>query len=376
VPEHAFRRLLDARWLDAAIAAAPAATMLVALVADDGATDSPWAPLLVVLGAAPVAFFRTHPVAATAAGAAALLVVPNVLGEFLPAPAGVIPFALSYGCGAHAPTRRGLAAVVLLICAMQIGMGFSEFPNVEIAFVTLPAWWVGREIRSRTAIVRMLEERTRELADEQDAFVSISVRRERARIAGELHDVVAHHLAVIAIQASAGRMARAIPADRTREHFVAIREAGGQALAEMSRLVDILHADSGRVGVHPNRLEGLLDQALAGGLRLHVDPLPTLAAALEDGAVRVLQEGLTNVMKHAPRADVHVSLSAVADALDIEVRNTRGVAAPMLAASGSGMGLAGMRERVEALGGTFEAGPQPDGGWLLHARLPALTPTG
>ena len=107
---------------------------------------------------------------------------------------------------------------------MQVNAGFSEFPNVEILFPTLVPFWVGYQVRLQSSLVRRLAGRTRELNDEQAAFAELSVRRERARIARELHDIVAHHLAVVVVQAGAGRMAALGPSQRAPERFAVIRQ--------------------------------------------------------------------------------------------------------------------------------------------------------
>ena len=111
---------------------------------------------------------------------------------------------------------------------MQVNAGFSEFPNVEIALPTLVPFWVGYQVRLKSSLVRRLAGRTRELNDEQAAFAELSVRRERARIARELHDIVAHHLAVVVVQAGAGRMAALGPSQRASERFAVIRQSCDQ----------------------------------------------------------------------------------------------------------------------------------------------------
>jgi signal transduction histidine kinase len=285
-----------------------------------------------------------------------------------------VVFILAYSCGAHAPFRRGLAAVASLVAAMQVSVGFAEFPNVEILFLTLAPWWVGWEVGRRRRLVSALDERTRELEAEQEAFVRLSVRRERARIARELHDIVAHHLAVIVVQAGAGRMAAAESDTPASERLASIRQSGDQALAEMSRLVDIIHADSGASRDGADRLRALVEDAKAAGLEVDLTPLPgevRLPAQIEDDALRIVQEGLTNAMKHAPGARVSIRLALTGDSLEIEVRDRGGGTASSLAQTGAGLGLSGMRERIESLGGSIEAGPCPEGGWRVDARLPA-----
>jgi len=275
----------------------------------------------------------------------------------------LVPFLISYACGSHLSARRGAAAVTMLAILLQVALGFEDFPDAEILLLTLVPWWVGGQVQVRRRLVRELTRRTNELEAEQDAFAVLSVQRERARIARELHDIVAHHMALIVVQAGAGRLTAAA-AGASVARLRSIRDSGGQALAEMARLVDIIHADAGSSDAAGDKLRALFEQARAGGLALDVEPLPDDIA---DQAVGIVREALTNAMKHAPGARVTVRLSDT----EVEVRSSGGGPPSGLAETGSGMGLAGMRDRIESLGGTFAAGPF-EGGWRVYARLPAL----
>jgi signal transduction histidine kinase len=363
-------------WFDPALAVTFALISLVELATRPDAPDSALAALLVVLVCSTLVVRRRHPVAAVAVAAAALLGASGAgfEGDFPPASVAPVISILAYSCGAHAPFRRGLAAVIGLIAATQVSMGFSEFPNVEILFTTLAPWWVGWELGLRRRLVAALDERRRELEAAQDAFVEISVRRERARIARELHDIVAHHIAVIVVQAGAGRLSVAGGDTPTSERLASIRQSGDQALAEMSRLVDIIHADSGAEPDGDDRLRALVGDARAAGLVVDVTPPLAqieLPAEVEDDALRIVQEGLTNAMKHAPGARVHVRIGLTDNWLEVEVRDHGGGPPSALAQTGAGLGLDGMHERVESLGGSLDAGPSAEGGWRVHARLPA-----
>jgi signal transduction histidine kinase len=145
--------------------------------------------------------------------------------------------------------------------------------------------------------------RTAELHAEQVAFAELSVQRERARIARELHDIVAHHLAVVVVQAGAGRMAALGPSQRAPERFDAIRQSCGQALVEMSRLVDILESATARDRAPDptGRWRLLIDQARAGSVELTLSPLPVdakLPAQVEEDAYSIVREGLTSGRTH------------------------------------------------------------------------------
>ena len=264
--------------------------------------------------------------------------------------------ALSAGCGALLGLRAGVAGA----CVPAAVLAVAGVAIVPLLLVTLAPWAAGRLLRSRRELVAALAERNRALEAEQEALAELAVRQERARIARELHDIVAHHLAVIVIQAGAGRL------EASPDRFAGIGAAGREALAELDRLVELLQAD------HPADLRALVDQARAAGVPLEYSAAADVPAPLRDVAYRVVQEALTNAMKHAAGSAVTVRLAVCDCGLEVEVRDT-GAARPAAAMSGAGLGLTGMRERVEAIGGRLEAGPV-GGGWRVRARFP--TPAG
>ena len=221
--------------------------------------------------------------------------------------------------------------------------------------------------------MRALAERNRQLEAEEAALARLSVRRERARVAHELHDVVGHHLAVIAVQARAGQVALGGENGVAAESLAAIRVSGLQALEDMVRLTDILQTERGQDPTALATLPALLDRARAGGRDVRYHPLRgdvRLPPDAEDTALHVVQEAVTNAIKHAPGAAIDVRLRVADGELEIDVRDSGASAASALAATGSGIGLAGIAERVEALGGRLDAGRQADGGWRIHARIP------
>ena len=271
--------------------------------------------------------------------------------------------AVSLAGGAQLSLHLGVVTVAAIGAALAI----AGAEAVPLLLVTVAPWSAGRLVRSRRELIAALGERNRQLEAERDALAALAVRRERARIARELHDIVAHHLAVMVIQAGAGRLA----APDGGARFAGIRDAGNEALAELDRLVALLQTDEATA--RPRALDTLLGQARAAGIELDYEPLPAgvrVAPAVEDGAYRVIQEALTNAMKHAAGSAVRVRLAVRAGALEIDVRDGGAVVPSPLAATGLGLGLAGMRERVEALGGVLDAGPRAEGGWRLQARLP------
>lgn len=351
-----------------ALALAVLALALAQQLGQSATEHSLTAVLLVVVLWAPLVARLTHPIAATAA-AATIFVASSGVERFPPSALAVlVPLVLAYSCGAHALTRAGLGATVLLIVAIQVNVGFIEFPNAEIALQTLPPWWVGLQLRRRRRIVEELAARTRELEAEEEQFIRLSVYRERARIARDLHDIVSHHVIVMVIQAGAGRLAEPWGAESAAGRFATIRDAGAQALAETDRLVTTLHRKED--GVTP-RLAALLERARDSGARVDVTAADlTLPAEVETIAYRLVQEALTNAMKHAPGATVEIRVRRQGDELTIAVRNDAGAATSAITDTGSGLGLAGMRDRLATLGGQLEAGPEADSGYCVSARLP------
>ena len=310
---------------------------------------------------------RRHPLAATWTATALVLAVRDPTHRLTPDLLSVVvPVVLSYSCGAHAPMRPGLVAVAALTAALQVHVGFSDAPNLEIAIGTLPPWWGGVEVRRRREVVRALAARTRELEDEEEAFIRLSVQRERARIARDLHDIVSHHLAVIAVQAGAGRLARPWSGEAAAARLAAIGHAGREALREADRLVTLLDAGEGAP-----RLAPLLERARAGGAQVVLRPPDArLTAEIEALTCRVLQEALTNAIKHAPGRPAELDVDVGAEAVSITVRTELAAAPSALAATGSGLGLSGMEERLRARGGTLDARPDGHGRFELRAQIP------
>jgi signal transduction histidine kinase len=276
--------------------------------------------------------------------------------------------AISYGCGRYAGLPTGVAGALAMLAALT-GLGDSVVP---IVLSTAGPFVAGRALRSREQLLETLAQRKRELEIEQDALARLSVSHARARVSRELHDIVAHHLAVIVIQAGAGRMASG--ENGAAERFARIRQSGDQALSEMDRLVELLQPDESEMDERDRQIEVLLDQAQAAGLKLRADGLPMekLQPQTEQLAYRVVQEGLTNVMKHAPGSKVRLRVAVEGEALEIELRDEGGEGPSSLTSAGSGFGLEGLRDRVESVGGRLDAGPEGEDGWRLRARLPTM----
>jgi signal transduction histidine kinase len=246
-------------------------------------------------------------------------------------------------------------------------------------FILGGAWLAGLAIRFRRDQTRAAEERAAELDRAREAEARTAVADERARIARELHDVVAHAIGVIVIQARGGRRTLDTDLEASREALGAIETTAVGALAEMRRLLGVLRADDDGIALAPRPglrdLDRLIDQVREAGLPVELsiegDPVE-LAPGVDLSAYRIVQEALTNALRHAGPASARVVVRYGGGRLDLEVTDT----GPGGAAGRSvGHGLLGMRERVALYGGDLEAGPQQGGGFTVRAHLP-LEPAG
>jgi signal transduction histidine kinase len=271
----------------------------------------------------------------------------------------------------------GLAAAVVLVVVGEVGVLVAHDSAVPFLLLPIAAWAAGRALHDRDVVAERMSERALELDQEREAYAQLSVRYERARIAAELHDTVAHALSVMVVQASAGQRLAGVDPELTAEAFDVIAEAAHHAEQDISRLVALLaDAGSAAAGRAPDfpRLEELVGRAAAGGLKVRCrleGEREAFPAAVGQVAYRVVQEGMTNALRHASGASVDVIVRGRSDELLIEVINGPAGAERLLLGSGTGTGLIGLRERVGAVGGQLDVGPTPDGGWRLAARLGA-----
>ncbi|MFC6014903.1 sensor histidine kinase [Plantactinospora solaniradicis] len=286
-----------------------------------------------------------------------------------------------YTVARHRPRRYLwpiVAAIEVPAAVILLSSGPAWVPLNFITVALAATVLLGVTIKIRQAYLAELEERARRLERERDQQGQLAVAAERTRIARELHDIVAHNLAVmVALADGAAYTASAAP-DRAAETMWKVSETGRQALGEMRRLLGLLRDDA--VGRAPqpglDDLDALLDQVRSAGLRVGLNPQgvpPAYSPGAGLAVYRILQEALTNTLKHAgPEAQVQIQLQQRADGVDLEVVDdgARRRAVPALAAGEGGHGLAGMVERATAYGGDVEAGPRTDGpGWRVRARL-------
>ncbi|MBT2529016.1 sensor histidine kinase [Streptomyces sp. ISL-99] len=260
----------------------------------------------------------------------------------------------------------------------------SVFFTVVMALPFALAWVLGDSMRTRRAYFAELEERAARLEKEREAQSKVAVAAERARIARELHDVVAHNVSVMVVQADGAAYVMDASPAQARQALETISTTGRQALAEMRRLLGVLrtgeHQESGEYVPQPDveQIEDLVEQVRTAGLtvdfKVEGTPRP-LPSGVELTAYRIVQEALTNTRKHGgPEAGASVRLVYFDDGLGLLVEDDgRGAAHELYedgGADGRGHGLIGMRERVGMVGGTLDAGPRPGGGFRISALLP------
>ncbi len=246
-------------------------------------------------------------------------------------------------------------------------------PTIFVALVlfVVPAWTLGRVVRSRAALVEELAAVNAALVEEREARALDAVAQERARIARELHDIVAHALSVMVLQAAGARLAVSRDPDASVGALAVVEQAGRDAVSEMGRLLGVLRGDDDRdAGLA--RLEELAARARLAGLSLEVSvegPSEALTPTVNLAAYRIAQEAVTNAVKHAAPTAGRLSVRVSDDAVDLVIEND-GHPDGLRRGEGTGHGLLGMRERAELHGGVVEAAATGGGGFRVHARLP------
>jgi signal transduction histidine kinase len=324
---------------------------------------------------------RRFPFAAPAAYwllAAALTFVDGLLVAFIGS-LGVVGLATAFLLGnLRSPLKAGVGLVIVLVGIVIVVYNIpgpqpaGDFVFIPLRFVV--AWVAGYALRERAEQAEAAEERASHAEREREAAARVAVAEERARIARELHDIVAHAVSVMVLQVGAVRHKLPHTLEENRDALGRVEQAGRTALAEMRRLLGAMRRDGDGVELAPqpglDGLDSLLEDVGRAGLpvRLHVDgdalPLPR---AIDLSAYRIVQEGLTNSLKHARASHADVTVRYRPDELELEVVDDGAGSAP---SDGLGHGLVGIGERVKIYGGEMSAGTAPQGGFVLSARLP------
>jgi signal transduction histidine kinase len=343
------------------------------------------APLAVLLAGAtlPLAWRRPAPARVLFAVTGALVVASALVSRWsgLPVEVFLALIVAFYSVGADCEERRapivggaGLLAIALVDFVRSGFYNGHGGPRPAAWLVFAFAWLVGRDLRRRRQQLADLRDRALQLERDREEKAHAAVAAERARIARELHDVVAHSVSVMVVQAQAGPRLLNEP-EQAGGAFRSIEASGREALVELRRLLGVLRTEDEQLAIGPQpglgSLESLLGQVREAGLsvELRVEGEPVqLSPGIDLSAYRIVQEALTNTLKHAKGSQAEVTIRYGTSLLELAVVDN-GLGAPA-SINGSGHGLIGMRERVALYGGVLEAGPGDAGGYAIRAQLP------
>jgi signal transduction histidine kinase len=383
------RRLPASRWLfDSGLALVAAGVSTAGFISTPVARGQPRGTLalayaLVLLHTLPLAARRRFPLAVLATSVASGLAFAAI--GLPPEILGVAILVAVYSVAAYGDrwvALAGLAAAELGSVAVQLTPGRTGVDTLVINLgVVAVAWLLGHFAHNYRAYAARLEERTAELEQAREELARRAVTEERLRLARELHDVVAHAMSVIAVQSGVGAHVATTQPKEARMSLAAIEATSRAALTELRRLLGVLRQEDephGDLTPVPGLadLEVLLGEGAKAGLaaRLRVEGTPSpLPAGVDLSAYRIVQEALTNVVKHAGPARAQVTIRYGDQDVTVEVIDDGRGAVTSDGRAGTGHGLIGMRERVAAFNGDLEVGPRPDGGFRVAARLPIAT---
>jgi signal transduction histidine kinase len=384
------------RLWDTGLAVAIAAVNVVSLLPYAGQLHPLWVPLVLVIAQGlPLAWRRSATIGSGLVIGVARVTYDRLGYGFAPFPLG--PAIAFYTIiERRGPVWRWTACglVAIGIATSEASPGHSEpYDSIFQALIFISVWVAAMLSRTRRASLEAARSRADRAESERDQQVARAAARERTRIARELHDIVAHHVSLMAVQAeAAASLLPARPAD-ARTSVEVIGDTARQALTELRRLLGVLRGPAERAQTSPQAslsdLDGVLDQVRGAGLAVDLDVVGTpfpLAPGIELTAHRIIQEALTNTLRHARAGQATVVLSyepgyvsvAIADsgpagatAMTALPANGQRAGSSRAAVQGTGLGLAGIAERVASCGGSLTVGPTESGGFSVTARLPA-----
>ncbi len=332
--------------------------------------------------AAPLLLGRSRPVLASAVAWTAASVMGAFLTPVSEAPSLFVVLLLyPYMCARYAPRRgahAGLAASLAGVLVLNLGQGTVAWGDLAFPPLLLwLSWFVGRTARSRALMAREVAERAQQLEQARDEQAAAAASAERSRIARELHDIVAHTLSVMVVQAGAARWTFECDRARASDALAIVEETGCAALVELRRLLGFLTPVESAEALGPRpglaQLQELVDRTRRAGmpveLRIRGEPCP-LPAGLDLAVYRIAQEALTNALRHAGRARAQVVVRYAEQTVSVEVVDDGRGRHTKKGGDKHGHGLAGMRERVAVHGGELFAGPLTGGGFAVRAQLP------
>ena len=372
-----YRSLVAQHGVDALVVALAIAAQ-AELWLDPSETPHAVAALAALFWTLPLLLRRRYPFAAPGIVFATLAAESFLPGEaVVQSQVNIVAVLASFWIAGTHPDLRAAVAAAGIGYATIASVFLNDFTDVASVFlmyvISTAAWGLGRALDARSRRADELELRAARLQREQESAVA----DERARIARELHDVIAHSMSVITVQAGAARLLLDEDPKRAREPLLAVEETGRQALEDMRRLLGVLRDGDERADLAPqpgmNDVAALVEQVrsagLAADLSIEGEPRP-LSPAIDLTAYRIVQEALTNAIKHADPPRANIAIRYELDRLELEVKND----GLFVQQGHAGHGLLGMRERVALYGGTLYTGPDADRGYTVRARLP-LIPT-
>ena len=318
----------------------------------------------------PLLVRRSRPLPVLVLATIATIVQIAAWNQYNPLPAGIALLTVADRCDRRTSITAGAATLVILAPALLVHNGWALLVGRLLPYVV--AWLIGDSIGTRRRYVAALEERAERLEREREAEAARAVAEEQARIGRELHDVIAHNVSVMVVQAAAAEDVFDSRPERAREALRAIESTGRGALEELRTIVGTVRGDDPAYAPQPglDNLDALVGHLRAAGLpvTVTVEGEPTrLSQAVDLSVYRVVQEALTNTLKHAHATHAAVTLRWLGAELELEIRDD-GVG--RASANGAGHGIVGMRERLSLLGGTLHAGPGESGGFTVVARFP------
>jgi signal transduction histidine kinase len=364
-------------------AGAGVATLATVLPFDPGSPEAWAAYLLVLAHTLPIAVRRRWPLAVLAWGLATGVAFAALGLNLVSLTFAVLVYL--YTVAAHRPRVDSLAglaateALLVLVWLARPGAIGDGGTLVLDGLIMAAGWWLGDGARRRQEAVASARQRAAELEEAREELARRAVTEERLRIARELHDVVAHSMSIIAVQSGVGVHVLDSQPEEARKALAAVEATSRQALVEMRRLLGVLREEAeprGSLAPAPGlaEVEALAAEVARAGVRVevHIEGTPCeLPAGLDLSAYRIVQEALTNVVRHAGPATARVAVRYSPGQVALEVVDDgRGPGAE----DRGGHGLAGMRERAALYGGTLEAGPVPGGGFRVAATLPVEGP--
>lgn len=364
-----FWRWLGIGWVDFALAAG---LSLLAVLEGPGSDSADFSPA-VLLCTAPLLVRRRWPIPVLALALVGFFVAGNATN--LAALAGGLIAAVSVGLDSKHP-YLGAVAVLGAATAIAAEFGRGNLTTLPIAPWLTPFLLIGSAFLAGRVIAQQRDRLTR-LEREHETAVREATEGERRRIARELHDVIAHSVGVMVVQAGAARHVMSEKPEAALESLLAVEESGHEAMAELRRMLGVLTENGEEAPLNPQpgiaKLDSLVGRVRETGLPVSLrieGEARRLAAGVDVAAYRIVQEALTNVLKYAGGAAAEIVLRYSEEALDIDVVDQGKTQAP---SDGIGRGLTGMRERVALFGGTIDAGRREEGGYAVHAHLPTKT---